>query len=529
MQSITKSLFWEYVARNRWSLLAYPLLACVPSFLLLSMLHGIDTAGVRQELLGIHIASVLCVVIAVVAGVALTQGSPSRLYMKPISSTAITNFFFWGGALLVACQVAVLMTMLRLIFMPEWPIASPVLFSVVFWAAFQPFVRTSEQVVWWYALVPGVVILMFLWLMLGHGILFEEGGVFGPKAHYWSKITGTDLLIATGTVLTGYALTNWRIREHRCGRPVPSLLSWKEVQPFRSKFQAYQWFDFRSRTSVFAMVVLAQLVIFWVIALICSFSNPKLGWDFAFFGTFLAVIDQWLAAILIALSSGFGRSAKQIHAVDKDWGTPKLSADGIHSYLQTLPISPPDMARAMLRSSALSVGIATAAIALSLLLLGGLSQRWTNTSNPLQLNIDYWSLSILLVGGSMLISFALISRLPSIRPAARRLEYWIGLIAIAAVLLTLRSPALPLIATIMAGLCIAALAYSTLKSIRNRDANLTESLWIWLAATGCSLILSTAIPAEYRSMGVPILLILVAAAILPCFTTASEIRELRTS
>ncbi|MFO0064547.1 MAG: hypothetical protein ACK523_01165, partial [Pirellulaceae bacterium] len=213
MQSITKSLFWEYVARNRWSLLAYPLLACVPSFLLLSMLHGIDTAGVRQELLGIHIASVLCVVIAVVAGVALTQGSPSRLYMKPISSTAITNFFFWGGALLVACQVAVLMTMLRLIFMPEWPIASPVLFSVVFWAAFQPFVRTSEQVVWWYALVPGVVILMFLWLMLGHGILFEEGGVFGPKAHYWSEITGPELLIAPGPVLTGYALPIWGLRD----------------------------------------------------------------------------------------------------------------------------------------------------------------------------------------------------------------------------------------------------------------------------------------------------------------------------
>jgi hypothetical protein len=88
---------------------------------------------------------------------------------------------------------------------------------------------------------------------------------------------------------------------------------------------------------------------------------------------------------------------------------------------------------------------------------------------------------------------------------------------------------LPLIATILAGLCIAALAYSTLKSIRNRDANLTESLWIWLAAAGCSLILSTAIPSEYRSMGVPILLILVAAATLPCFTTASELRAIRTS
>jgi hypothetical protein len=187
------------------------------------------------------------------------------------------------------------------------------------------------------------------------------------------------------------------------------------------------------------------------------------------------------------------------------------------------------MARAMLRSSALSVAIATTAIALSLTLLGGLSQPWTGTFDPLQLKIVFWQLAILLAGGSMLVSFALINLLPAMRPATWRLEHWMGLIAIAVVLLTLRSPALPWIATILAGLCIAALAYSTQKSIRNRDANLTESLWIWLAAAGCSLILSTAIPSEYRSMGVPILLILVAAATLPCFTTASELRAIRTS
>lgn len=529
MQSITKILLWEYVARNRWYLLACPILACIPPCLLLAMLRGLDKATIPRELLGIHIVSVLSIVIVVAAGVALTQGSPSRLYRKPISSTAITNFFFWGGALLVAGQVALLMTMLRSIFKIDWPVASPVLFSVVFWAAFQPFTRTSEQVLWWYALVPGVVILMFLWLMRSHGILFEGGGVFGANAHYWSQITGTDLLIAAGTVLTGYALTNWRIKEHRCGRTVPSLLPGKKLHPFGSMVQAYQWFDFRSRTSAFAMVVLAQLVIFWGIAMICALRNPKVGWDIAFFGTFLAVIDQWLAAILIALTSQLGNSAKPILALDKDLGTSHRRTDGMSTYLQTLPISPAEMARAMLRSSALSVAIATTAIALSLTLLGGLSQPWTGTFDPLQLKIVFWQLAILLAGGSMLVSFALINLLPAMRPATWRLEHWMGLIAIAVVLLTLRSPALPWIATILAGLCIAALAYSTQKSIRNRDANLTESLWIWLAAAGCSLILSTAIPSEYRSMGVPILLILVAAATLPCFTTASELRAIRTS
>jgi hypothetical protein len=495
----------------------------------MSMLRGIDRSAVARELLGLHIVSVLCVVIVVAAGVLLTQGSPSRLYRKPISSTAITNFYFWGGALLVAGQVGVLMALLRSMFMPEWPIASPVLFSVVLWAAFQPFVRTSEQAIWWYALAPGVVILMFLWLMRSHGISMEEGGIYGPKANYWSKITGIDLLIATGTVLTGYALTNYRIRNHRCGRPVPSLLSWKEVQTFRSMVHAHQWFDFRSRTSLFAMLVLAQLAIFWVIALICALRNPKVGWDIAFSGTILALIDQWLAQILIAVTSSLGHSAKPVHARDKDLGTSKPRTDGISSYLQTLPISPPEMARAMLRSSALSVAIATTAIALSLALLGGLSQPWTSTSNPLQLNIDYWRIAILLTGGSMLVSFALINRLPAVHANARRLEYWVGLIAFAALLLTLRSPALPQIATVLSGLCIAALLYTTRKSIQNRDTNWTETICIWLTAAGCSLMLAAAIPAEYRSIGIPILLILVAAAILPCFTTTSEIRAIRTS
>lgn len=543
MHPITKNLFWEYLARNRWSLLACPILASIPTCLLLSMLRGIELSAIPRELLGFHIVSTLSIAIVIIAGVILTQGSPSRLYLKPLSSIAITNFFFWGGALLVAGQVALLMILLRWVFSLDWPIAGPVLFCIVFWAAIQPFVRTNEPALWWYAMAPAIVIPLFFWLMMRHGLRFPEGGVFSASAHPWTTISGTDLLIASATLLTCYVLTNWRITQHRCGRTVPPLLAWThEVRngsnnqrlpnapSFRSVTHAFQWFDFRSRTSAFAMIVLAQLVIFWGIALACSLGNKKLGWDLAFSGTTVALISQWLAAIFTALSSKLAHPSQPTVSQNKDLEILKThQQDGATSYLYSLPIAPPEMARAMLRSSALAAGIATAAIALSLMLLGGLSQRWTGTTDPLQLGIGYWQLAVLLAGGSMLVSFALINRLPLLHTAAWRIEHWIGLIGIASLLLSLRSSLLPLVASLAAGICIVASVYLTLQSVRNRDTTRQEALMIWLLAIGCGLLLSIAIPAPHRIPGGPILLVLVAAAINPFFTTASEIREIRTN
>jgi hypothetical protein len=277
------------------------------------------------------------------------------------------------------------------------------------------------------------------------------------------------------------------------------------------------------------MIVLAQLVIFWGIALACSLGNKKLGWDLAFSGTILALISQWLAAIFTALSSKLAHPSNPTVSQNKDLEILKTQQDAATSYLYSLPIAPPEMARAMLRSSALAVGIATAAIALSLMLLGGISKSWTATTDPLQLDIGYWQLAVLLAGGSMLVSFALINRLPLLHTAAWRIEHWIGLIGIASLLLSLRSSLLPLVASLAAGICIVASVYLTLQSIRNRDTTRQEALMIWLLAIGCGLLLSIAIPAPHRIPGGPIVVVLVAAAINPCFTTASEIREIRTN
>jgi hypothetical protein len=160
--------------------------------------------------------------------------------------------------------------------------------------------------------------------------------------------------------------------------------------------------------------------------------------------------------------------------------------------------------------------------------LGGLSQRWTATTDPLKLEIGYWQLAALLAGGSMLISFAMIN-LPAIHPFAWRIEHWIGLIAMASLVLSLRSSLLPIVATLAAGICIAATVFHTLRSVRNRDTTLKEALMIWLLAIGCGLLLSISIPIPYRIPGVPILLVLVTAAMTPCFTAASEIRAFRTN
>jgi hypothetical protein len=111
---------------------------------------------------------------------------------------------------------------------------------------------------------------------------------------------------------------------------------------------AFQWFDFRSRTSAFAMILVAQLVIFWVIALACSLRNTKLAWDLAFSGTLLAAMAQWLGAILAALISKMTHPSQPTVSQDKDLKVLKTQQDGSTSYLHSLPIAPPDMARAML-------------------------------------------------------------------------------------------------------------------------------------------------------------------------------------
>ncbi|MEK0425270.1 MAG: hypothetical protein RJB11_1361, partial [Planctomycetota bacterium] len=141
MQSITRALTWEYVARNRWFLL-FPILANIPACMVLLPLRGIGSVSPSRELIAIHVVLLLSVVLIVGFGVLATQGRDlKRLYLMPISTIRLASFYYWSGALLVGLQVGLLLWAWRNLFAIDWPMTGPVLFAVVCWCAFQPVFR----------------------------------------------------------------------------------------------------------------------------------------------------------------------------------------------------------------------------------------------------------------------------------------------------------------------------------------------------------------------------------------------------
>ncbi|MFN9916542.1 MAG: hypothetical protein ACK53L_28385, partial [Pirellulaceae bacterium] len=95
-------------------------------------LIGVGISGDSpREFIAIHMISLLCLVVIIGGCVILSQGSMSSLYLKPLSTTAIVNYFYWGGALLVVCQVVLMLWIWRIFFVSDLPIIGSVLFAVV--------------------------------------------------------------------------------------------------------------------------------------------------------------------------------------------------------------------------------------------------------------------------------------------------------------------------------------------------------------------------------------------------------------
>ncbi|MFM7930495.1 MAG: hypothetical protein ACKO9Q_22535 [Pirellula sp.] len=286
MQSITAALSWEYFARNRWMLLLFPLLANIPAICLLLPLKRIspDASFMSSPLLiGIQVALILSIVFMVCFGVLTTQGGLKRLYRLPISTLQITSYYFWSGAVIVGAQVALVLWLWKILLPIDWPIAAPVLFSVVCWSALQPVVRGQSQSLWWIVLAILIVITLFLWLLMSHGIPLQKGGMQASQIHYWTVISSTDWLITLASLSVAYWLTVLRITYDRSGRGNLSLLkkievAWEPIESrwlsgprnFKSPIQAYSWCDFRRRLIAIPTIVVGSLVVTWLIAIFGS-------------------------------------------------------------------------------------------------------------------------------------------------------------------------------------------------------------------------------------------------------------------
>jgi hypothetical protein len=109
------------------------------------------------------------------------------------------------------------------------------------------------------------------------------------------------------------------------------------------------------------------------------------------------------------------------------------------------------------------------------------------------------------------------------------LRDWITPVILVAVLLASLTPiALPLsigLGAIAAGY----LVYATVQAVLQEDISWVGASLVWLAGVACAAVLVFGMPSELGTLGWVLGGILLSLAMLPFFTTASALRDLRTT
>lgn len=551
MQSVTTALTWEYFARNRWLLLLVPLLSSGIALITLLPLRGVDLSAVPQrELISIQLINVLCLVVAIVACVMGTQGSMSQLYLKPLSTAAIVNFFYWGGALLVACQVALILWMWKIFFVSDWPIVGSVLFAVVCWGAFQPIFRGSLNSLSWVILAPAAFFILCFWLMAKHGIPMQHGGMLSSQVHYWDSISGSDGLIAITTLCIGFVFTVWRVNYDRSGRRRRTLTdhvrnffasidarSASRMRHFETPVQAQAWCDFQSRTASIVWPVLSILPWFWLLAIIAGAISQDLssGLTFAVLGAYFAAFLQIIAAFFVPWAHHLRQMVIQEYPSGEPNNRKNSLPLGMSPYLFSLPMSDRQRATAILRSSAWACGIASATILLSFAVPIGLS--WVfgadllvgKKAEPAKLGVLVPWFLVVVWGGSMLFSFILATLVRTLDFRKWSLRDGVTPSILGAMLLASFTPlALPIL-IVLCGIAAAFLVYAIARAWIDGDISGRGTGLVGLAGGACVAGLFLGLPEELGLQGLMLGLILIMLSMLPFFTSVAAIRNLRTT
>jgi hypothetical protein len=548
MQSIISALSWEYYARNRWMLLYLPLIANIPVISVLVPLKSIspDAAFMTSPLLiGIQMILILCMVLLACFGVLTTQGGLKRLYRLPLSTVQIASYYFCSGALLVGAQVALMLWLWKVLLPIDWPIAGPVLFSVVCWCALQPVVRGQSQSLWWIVLAVLIVIALFFWLLRNHGIPLQSGGMLTHQIHYWTGISRADWLITIVSLSLAYWLTTLRVTYDRSGRRKTSLfekidLAWERVQSrwnsgsrnFNSAIQAFSGCHFRSGPIAIPMLAIGSVILTWMIAGLVSIiqQDSSTLLRFAIGGTYLSTMLQVYMAFLFGILGLFGSSLTRFEAPEQE---PKASNSQIlevSPFMDSLPINSIDKSFAVLRSSGRATVLSSAAVILSYLLITIISFL---LGNPLQsgegIEIKSFKYLGFLTTSAMLLTYVFNNLKFSIAPSLMRIDHWIWPIIVIAVLLAFR---IPLGLCLSAGLCVfalVALVYSTIQSLIDKDLSVRTASLIWLVGIAIAVGLLAVLRNEFGPVGMLLAASLVGLVMLPFFSTAAGLRRARTT
>jgi hypothetical protein len=537
MHTITTAMAWEYFARNRWTLLLFPFVANLMPIFVLAVLSGYNVSLGSIEFIGIYLGFVMYATAILGIGVFITQGSIARFYLKPLSTMAMVNFFFWGGALLVTAEIASSIAIWNVIFKANWPIAGPALFMLVLWGAFQPLLRVPVRSLTGIVIAGALVALVWYWFLTRHS------DPLSFRKQFWHTISGFDLLFALVIMGVGYGLTLWRVQWDRCGRQLFTLTDriqeeferWicqyaSLTRPFATPMRAHRWFDFQTRTFMLPLVCFLFLGTIWLIAcgIATYYQDHRIGIEIVFAGTSITAFAQLIIAFVIGMVMIQGyqwNSGRKMRGQDQV--AMKPSEYRIGHYMHSLPISNTHMARAILQSAAWSVGITMSMQCLSLIFLWTwISLTSFNTQTLIKPEIELWQLAIICVSFGVLLPFALLNNIAAFTLVANR-HVWLPPIIIGTTILVAVWPLFAGIGLVAAVLGL--LAYCTTQCLKRNEVTPLATAAIWSSGALAAIALALSFRPEDLGIALVIAALLGMLTILPFFSLPLALRYHRTT
>jgi hypothetical protein len=381
MKNVTTAIAWDYLT-NTTNLLSRLMMYFCGSIFLLQHIPSSPPTD-KYSALGIDLGykNLLFVAMWLVYYEWMGHSRITSLYRKPISTLSMVAHYYWGGMLLVACQLGILLGTWKLLFLPHMPIVWPFFYGIVFYSLFQPWLSGRS--------------VKSLWIFLPVFMFVIYDRQLSRPINHWPNLSSMELVVGLIVIAMGFLLSLWRVSKDRSGR-VNSLFAnrsnktWESLQelrmdskhPIATPLQAYRSLDFRSRTIRLPIAVSTLLILGWIAAFVFAIANRSLesGLHIAFRVTAFAVSIQCVIAFIVG-----GLRPFCLPYIDplKGWFTGTR-------LMNTLPISNQEIARGTLHSAGLAVTLSSTAIFLSYVLVGAFSgltgsDQTANSYPPFQL------------------------------------------------------------------------------------------------------------------------------------------------
>lgn len=513
MNSLPAALTWELFARGRWALPAAALGSLALPVLLLSALSH-EGALVADDGSTLLLQMIFVQFNALIFGgnIIGLQWDMSRLYGVPASTARLVTWRLLPAMLAMAVETVAWTAAINALFHLDWPLWGPALGSAVV-------VAVAAAGIW----LPGksrwvIFLLTLSGAALGLWFNSRYGAVFGGPVHLWSTVTPVEILTLAAIAAIAWRLAVIGVARNRRGEPPFSLgfAAWLdrlfertpgERPAFATRERAQFWYAWRHGWLAPGVVVGSLLI--------------------GLVGTLIACLDGefWASTLLQGVYSCI--MLVLIAAIISGAALGNLSARGdlvMGQFLATRPLTCSELARAILRTAAISLLLAWVVWAAALLAAYGLGVAFSDRPLALIPKDQDWRQIPAAVVGSWIIAGVFISVLltghspPVVRLVIAVFFAWIGFVIFAKFALSppVRDQANRAVAV---GVSIACLLGTLWSFIAARRRGLIEPSVAWAALAAWAALVVAAVlvvrPHDVPAAGYAMLGGILALAVLP--------------